>query len=640
MKRFTLILILLTLGLIIELPRVRADTATPTPTRTRVKICQACNEDVLLTPTPKPVVNFWLFYGSHCADCIKLLNNILPPILAKYEPDQVVVYKYDLEKGDPEIKTALERWHGLTQGDVPEIFIGEYALLGNQQIQAKLGALIDDYLARGGVELLRPNLVATPTPPPIRTPTPPRSAGVVRAVLFWSATCPHCHQVINNVLPPLQQKYGERLDIRMFELSDPAALELFEAMLDALHVPPEQWGVPFMIVGDEVLVGSLEIPERLPRLIEKHLAEGGIGWPAIPGLEKFVSVPTTIPAFTTPPAVRVVVNDTPIPPISAPAKPVVRAVMFWMNGCPHCEQVIKQVLPPLEQKYGEQLDIRLVEVKTAQDVDELYRLGAMFGFSKEQTGVPFLIIANRALVGSEQIPAELPGLIDELLATGGADLPNIAGLDPTRMTKATTSPTCPLTMPDCGTTASPLQTILRQDPVGFALAMIAILGMVAALCRTGFIVMSNSKPISVAMPTWQTIAVPVLLVLGLGVAGYLAYVEVREVSAICGPVGDCNTVQQSPYARLFGILPIGILGVLGYLALLAAWFVGQIGRGEFAAWGRRAAFAFATFGVVFSLYLTFLEPFVIGAVCAWCLTSAVIMTALMWLLTRPALQSL
>lgn len=314
--------------------------------------------------------------------------------------------------------------------------------------------------------------------------------------------------------------------------------------------------------------------------------------------------------------------------------------MFWMNGCPHCEQVIKQVLPPLQQKYGEQLDIRLIEVITAQDIDELYRLGAMFGFSKEQTGVPFLIIANRALVGSEQIPAELPGLIDELLATGGADWPDIAGLDPTRMTKATTSPTCPLTMPDCGTTASPLQTILRQDPVGFALAMIAMLGMLAALCRTGFIVVSNGKPISMAVPTWQMIAVPVLLVLGLGIAGYLVYVEVQKVPAICGPVGDCNTVQQSPYARLFGILPIGILGVLGYFALLAAWFVGQIGCGELAAWGRRAAFVFATFGVVFSLYLTFLEPFVIGAVCAWCLTAAVIMTALMGLLTRPALQSL
>jgi uncharacterized membrane protein len=36
-------------------------------------------------------------------------------------------------------------------------------------------------------------------------------------------------------------------------------------------------------------------------------------------------------------------------------------------------------------------------------------------------------------------------------------------------------------------------------------------------------------------------------------------------------------------------------------------------------------------GVLFSVYLTFLEPFVIGATCAWCLSSAVLMTALMWL---------
>jgi len=37
------------------------------------------------------------------------------------------------------------------------------------------------------------------------------------------------------------------------------------------------------------------------------------------------------------------------------------------------------------------------------------------------------------------------------------------------------------------------------------------------------------------------------------------------------------------------------------------------------------------FGTLFSIYLTFLEPFVIGATCAWCLSSAIIMTLLIWL---------
>jgi uncharacterized membrane protein len=44
-----------------------------------------------------------------------------------------------------------------------------------------------------------------------------------------------------------------------------------------------------------------------------------------------------------------------------------------------------------------------------------------------------------------------------------------------------------------------------------------------------------------------------------------------------------------------------------------------------------ALLGMATFGLLFSIYLTLLEPFVIGATCAWCLTSAIILTALLWL---------
>jgi uncharacterized membrane protein len=46
--------------------------------------------------------------------------------------------------------------------------------------------------------------------------------------------------------------------------------------------------------------------------------------------------------------------------------------------------------------------------------------------------------------------------------------------------------------------------------------------------------------------------------------------------------------------------------------------------------------------VIFSIYLTYLEPFVIGAVCAWCLTSSVVMTLLMLLsagVVAPYLQA-
>ena len=127
---------------------------------------------------------------------------------------------------------------------------------------------------------------------------------------------------------------------------------------------------------------------------------------------------------------------------------------------------------------------------------------------------------------------------------------------------------------------------------------------------------------------------------GCGIAAYLAYVETAQVSAICGPVGDCNTVQQSEYARLFGIIPMAVLGLGAYLAILILWPLAHYGRGRLAELAALALFAMALLGTLFSIYLTFLEPFVIGATCAWCLASAVIITSLFWLSTPPFRQAL
>jgi uncharacterized membrane protein len=63
----------------------------------------------------------------------------------------------------------------------------------------------------------------------------------------------------------------------------------------------------------------------------------------------------------------------------------------------------------------------------------------------------------------------------------------------------------------------------------------------------------------------------------------------------------------------------------------AAWALARFGRGRTAHLAAISLFLIALVGTLFSVYLTFLEPFVIGATCAWCLTSAVLMTALMLL---------
>ena len=123
-----------------------------------------------------------------------------------------------------------------------------------------------------------------------------------------------------------------------------------------------------------------------------------------------------------------------------------------------------------------------------------------------------------------------------------------------------------------------------------------------------------------------TVAIALLILLGIGVAGYLTYVHFADIDPVCaGGSGGCHVVQASDYAELLGI-PVATLGLAGYLGLAASLFVpGEVGRA--------LGMALALIGAGFSLYLTYLELYVIDAICQWCVASAVIMVLLAILTT-------
>lgn len=121
---------------------------------------------------------------------------------------------------------------------------------------------------------------------------------VVRVVLFYSETCFHCHQVITQVLIPLQEEYGDQLQIVGIEISQPGGSQLFQAAIAHYEVPPERRGVPFLIVGERVLVGSGEIPADFPAMVETALAGEGIDWPDFPGMAQILAALETPPAPT------------------------------------------------------------------------------------------------------------------------------------------------------------------------------------------------------------------------------------------------------------------------------------------------------------------------------------------------------
>jgi uncharacterized membrane protein len=393
--------------------------------------------------------------------------------------------------------------------------------------------------------------------------------------------------------------------------------------------------------------------------------------------------------------IRILVILAIIVPITTPASaddgPVVQAVLFYSPSCGHCHKVIQEDLPPLYEKYNTQEEWFVVGEPPGEETSELPPVTGLMGDTlqvlyinvatplgselfgnallafevpENRYGVPNLFIGETELVGSIEIPELFPGLIDEALEQGGSPWPDIPGLEeaiealvplqelePTTESPSEGTPTVSANPNETVTTVDPVPTPgvdfsadnlsawekFQLDPVGNSLSVIVLIGMLASLAVMAVRWRSQKKTEARSKLHW---VVPLLALVGLGVAGYLAFVESTGAEAVCGPVGDCNTVQQSEYAFLFGVVSVGLLGMLSYIAILSAWLIDRWGSEPLADLAQIAIFLMALFGTLFSIYLTFLEPFVIGATCAWCLTSAVVITTLMLLGAKPAKAAL
>ncbi|RPI22027.1 MAG: thioredoxin family protein, partial [Chloroflexota bacterium] len=119
--------------------------------------------------------------------------------------------------------------------------------------------------------------------------SPAKAAGpdpVVYAVLFYSPTCGHCEKVINEELPPLLEKYGDQLQILKVNVTDELGGELYRKAKESRGL--DSLGVPALFIGDDLLVGDIDIPASLPGIVESGLGTGGIDWPPIPDLDGYI----------------------------------------------------------------------------------------------------------------------------------------------------------------------------------------------------------------------------------------------------------------------------------------------------------------------------------------------------------------
>jgi uncharacterized membrane protein len=135
---------------------------------------------------------------------------------------------------------------------------------------------------------------------------------------------------------------------------------------------------------------------------------------------------------------------------------------------------------------------------------------------------------------------------------------------------------------------------------------------------------------------WRLWLMRVLALAGIGVSAYLTWTHLAHQSVACGQSQDCDIVQQSVYSEIAGI-PVALLGLMAYSALLALMLLRGRVPEHWDSYIPLAIFGISLVGMLYSAYLTYLELFVIYAICRWCVSSAFIITAI-FVLSLPDLK--
>lgn len=127
----------------------------------------------------------------------------------------------------------------------------------------------------------------------------------------------------------------------------------------------------------------------------------------------------------------------------------------------------------------------------------------------------------------------------------------------------------------------------------------------------------------------------IVLALAIGVSGYLSYLKIANANAPCltGGAFDCGTVLNSAYSELAGI-PIAWLGLGTNFVVLGLIVASRRLGGFFQEYGTLMVFGVLLFAFIYSVYLVYLQAFVIQAYCPWCLSHEALVTVLFGLWSR------
>ena len=334
------------------------------------------------------VVRFRFFYSEDCEHCLAIKNELFPDLLDEYGSQIEIIY---LEISEPSVfqqMVAFEKEYNVPpeMADIPEVFIGDQALIGEEQIREELPGLVRQFLNQGGVGLA----------PLTQGATNASGEPVARFYLFHSPTCPHCVEMIENYLPTVYEKYGDQVESEYLNVQESDNYITLLALEKKLGVPEDRQGsVPVLVIGDKILLGGAEIPDKLEGYIDEYLAQGGVDFPSLDGLPEVV-LPTPAPAVQ---------------------------ILAFVDTSHVDFQALNNLMLSLSQQYDKGLEVYPVDATVEENASALVELHEALLAGQSVSGAPEVLIDHRLLVGMGEIEADLPGLIDDYLAQGGISIP-------------------------------------------------------------------------------------------------------------------------------------------------------------------------------------------------------------------------
>jgi cytochrome c biogenesis protein CcdA len=253
-------------------------------------------------------VHLIYFYDPGCSICAAVHREVIEPLIASYG-DQVAVDERSIaDSAGFDLMLNLEQQFRVAAGSIPEVFIGQDALIGADEIRSRLKERVDYYLAQGGVEApivvatLAPSATGTPTRDDLAvgyTATPTASASlltpttqagatpagasrgnpVIHAAFFYQPGCDICERHEHD-LQYIVDKYPQ-VEVHRFNVKEETALSQYlcvrAGVPEDLHLT-----APMLFVGNAFLAGEQIRGRAIEALIQPYLktgmAEPWAGW--------------------------------------------------------------------------------------------------------------------------------------------------------------------------------------------------------------------------------------------------------------------------------------------------------------------------------------------------------------------------